>query len=281
MKGQPDFRNMPAQERDGYIAAVTAEYDEKRARCVERTTRFASQWQARAERQCRAAIEALRDAPRASPDNALRAALERANERLLSARSFANDVDGSLTRRVERTMQRAHGPLAKLREEIHEWQLLDGNKPVVQAREGTAFEDIPTPVERWQAALTATENAIAKSAQHACKRIEERRSTLKQKLQAHRAARPIKLFNATAFAAWVERDEQIQKRLRQLAASAVRVTAILAEESNVLHSSRRALAVRRLQRRQPELVSELTAQRMGAARNLGLTKHEHYASRAR
>jgi hypothetical protein len=280
-KAQPDFRNMPAQERDGYIAAVVAEYEEKHARCVQRITRFASQWQARAERRCRAALEATRDAPFARADNTLHDALDRANERLVSARSFANDVDGRLTKRVEQTLKRSHGPLAKLREEIRAWQLTDSNKPIADVLGGTAFGDALTPVERWQAALTATENAIAKSAQHACKRIEERRTTLKLKLQTHRAARPIKLFNATAFQAWVKRDDQIQKRLTELTATAVRVTAFLVEESNVLHSPRRALAVRRLQRLQPELVSELTAQRMGAARKLGLTAHEHYASRTR
>ena len=192
---------------------------------------------------------------------------------LVRARDFASDVDGMLTKRVERKMQRAHGSLTKLCEEVREWQLL-------AATDSIGSRPRPSPVERWQAALKAAEDAIVKSAMLVCRRIEERRSKLKNKLQAHRAARPQKLFNKPVFEAWVKRDEQIQARIKELAAAASRMTAFL-EDSNVPYSSRRALAVRRLEHREPELVRELTAHRMATARELGMARHGHQASRAR
>lgn len=267
------FRDMPDAERAAYAVAVNAEYEEKRAGCCERTQRFATRWVDRAERRCLAAESALREASAPAARDALHDALRRTNENLRRAREFASDADGRLTKRAERKLQRAHGPLAKLREEIREWQRS-------AASASTESRPSAAPVERWQAALKAAEDAIVKSARLVCRRIEERRSTLKSKLQAHRAARPQKLFNKPVFEAWVKRDEQIQMRIKELAAAASRMTAFL-EESDVPHSSRRALAVRRLEHREPELVRELTAHRIATAREIGVAKHEHQAARTR
>jgi hypothetical protein len=114
-----DLKSMPAHERDSFMEAATAEYDEKRAALFERLHADACEQKVAAKQRLDKALEALVGDADAE---ASREEVRIANVNFTAARDLASDTHGELTQRVALEMQREYGALAKLHDEVQQWR---------------------------------------------------------------------------------------------------------------------------------------------------------------